>query len=292
MRRLLGIALLVASTLVVALAGQVTLAATLPVNHAQFVQRVIDLVNVERQQAGLAPLTVNAALTQSAQNYSAVLVDSGCFGHSCGTTLDQRLDQVGYTDRAAWAENIASGQQTPESVMSAWMSSSGHRGNILGADYRDIGVGLAAKSDGTLVWVQNFGTSRTASGTPPTPTPVAPTPTPAPAIGCSPRPTFTVRASPSAPGVLDVTVAVGWSGGAASNTLRAIRIGSVVNGTVDISGRGQVAAGTTVTVAAGTQQATLSVHRVASGTATTVPLILTDTCGDWPTLVGGGPRAF
>jgi len=180
---------------------------------------------------------------------------------------------------------------TPEAVMSAWMGSSGHRANILGADYQDIGVSLAARSDGTLYWVQDFGKSRTASATP-TPTPVPPTPTPAPSVVCSPRPTFTVHASPSAPGVLQVTVAVGRSAEAANNTLQTIRIGSVVNGTIDVSGRGQIASGTTVTMAPGTQQATLVVRRVASGTATTVPLVLTDACGEWPTLVGGGPSAF
>jgi uncharacterized protein YkwD len=298
MRRLFVTAVLVASAFVVALAGQVTLAATLPVNHAQFVQRVIDLVNVERQNAGLAPLTANAALTRSAQDYSVVLADGSCFGHSCGSSLEQRLDQVGYTGRTAWAENIAWGQGSPEAVMAAWMGSAGHRGNILGADYRDIGVGLAARSDGTLYWVQNFGKSRTSGSTPPTstpvpptPTPTAPTPTPTPSIGCSPRPAFTVRTSPSAPGVLQVTLAAGRSGAAANNTLRSIRVGSVVNGTVDVNGN-RVASNTTVTIAAGTQQATLTIRRVTSGTATTAPLVLTDACGDWPTLVGGGPSAF
>jgi cysteine-rich secretory family protein len=292
MRRVLVIALLAASALLISLAGHVTFAATLPVNHDQFVQRVIDLVNVERQNAGLAPLTSNAALTRAAQDYSVVLADGSCFAHDCGSTVSQRLDQVGYTSRQAWGENIAWGQATPEAVMAAWMNSSGHRANILNPDYRDIGVGLAAKSSGGLVWVQDFGKSRTVSGTPPTPTPVPPTPTPAPPIECSPRPAFNVLASPSAPGVLQVTVTVGTSGGAANNTLQTIRIGSVVNGALDVSGRGRVASGTTITLASGTQQATLSVHRVASGAATTVPLVLTDACGEWPTLVGGGPSAF
>ena len=39
-----------------------------------------------------------------------------------------------------WAENIASGQTTPASVMASWMNSAGHRANILGGR-REIGVG-------------------------------------------------------------------------------------------------------------------------------------------------------
>jgi uncharacterized protein YkwD len=295
MRRGLVSALLAVSALIASLAANVALAATVPVNQAQSVQRVVDLVNAERQKVGLSPLTSNGLLTQAAQSYAVVLADGSCFGHECGSTLDQRLDQVGYTGRSAWGENIASGFATPEAVMTAWMNSSGHRSNILSADFKEIGVGLVAKSGGSLVWVQDFGKSRTAAGTQPTPTPTPiapapPTPTPAPSAGCSPRPAFNVRTSASAPGVLQVTVAA--DSGGTNNTLRAVRIGSVVNGTVDVSGRGQVASGTTVSMAAGTQQATITVRRVASGAATTVPLFLTDNCGEWPTFVGGGPSAF
>jgi uncharacterized protein YkwD len=297
MRRLVAAALLVASALLIPLAPQATFAATLPPDQGQLVQRVLDLVNVERQRAGLPPLTANTVLTRAAQEYSVVLADGSCFGHSCGSTLSERLDRVGYTDRLAWGENIAAGHVTPDDVMAAWMRSSGHRSNLLSASYQDIGVGLAVSSGGTRYWVQTLGKTQAVGGTQPTPTPapptpVPPTPSPSPTVECSPRPTFTVRSSRSAPGVLEVTVAAGRSGGPANNSLRAVRVGSVVNGTVDVSGRGRVASGTTVTMAPGTQQATLIVRRSASGTATTVPLVLTDACGEWPTFVGGGPSAF
>jgi hypothetical protein len=34
------------------------------------------------------------------------------------------------------------------------------------------------------------------------------------------------------------------------------------------------------------------VRRATAGQGTTVPLVVTDSCGEWPTLVGGGPGAF
>ena len=37
---------------------------------------------------------------------------------------------------------------------------------------------------------------------------------------------------------------------------------------------------------------TLTVRRVTDGQASTVELVVTDGCGDWPTFVGGGPNAF
>jgi hypothetical protein len=42
----------------------------------------------------------------------------------------------------------------------------------------------------------------------------------------------------------------------------------------------------------GTQQATLFVERITAGQAATLQLTATDSCGAWPTFVGGGPGAF
>ena len=50
-------------------------------------------------------------------------------------------------------ENIAYGQRTPQAVVNTWMSSSGHRANILNASYTQIGVGYVA--DGNY-WTQMF----------------------------------------------------------------------------------------------------------------------------------------
>ena len=53
-------------------------------------------------------------------------------------------------------ENIASGQRTAQAVVTAWMNSEGHRKNILSANFTEIGVGYAAKSNGTPYWTQMF----------------------------------------------------------------------------------------------------------------------------------------
>ncbi len=57
--------------------------------------------------------------------------------------------------RAA-GENIAYGQRSAEQVMEGWMNSSGHRANILNAQYTAIGVGVYRSASGTLHWVQLF----------------------------------------------------------------------------------------------------------------------------------------
>lgn len=279
MRRALAIALLVVSSLLSPIVAQGALAATLPPNHAQFVARVLELVNVERQKVGAAPLSSHSALTYAAQSYAAVMSDTSCFSHSCGSSLVQRIDGSGYTNWTAAAENIALGQTTPEAVMTSWMSSNGHRTNILNTVYKDIGIGLAVWPNGQLIWVQTFGASTNPVATPPPP-------------NCSPRPTFTVRSRRSAPGVLEVTVTAGTTSGAPNNRLQAIRFAAVSNGTIDLTGYGRVNPGSTVSVAPNTQQAVFLVQRPTAGAPTTVRLVLTDACGEWSTFVGAGAGAL
>ncbi len=54
-------------------------------------------------------------------------------------------------------ENIAFGQTSPEAVMKSWMSSPGHRANILKEDFTNIGVGCYLSENGGYYWVQLFG---------------------------------------------------------------------------------------------------------------------------------------
>ena len=48
------------------------------------------------------------------------------------------------------------GQRTADKVMAAWLTSQGHRENILRASYGSIGV-CAFVENGVVHWVQLFG---------------------------------------------------------------------------------------------------------------------------------------
>lgn len=52
-------------------------------------------------------------------------------------------------------EDIAEGQPTVDSVVTAWMGSPPHRANILG-DYNIIGTGFATSSDNQVYWCLDF----------------------------------------------------------------------------------------------------------------------------------------
>lgn len=120
--------------------------------------RVIQLVNAERAKVGCSALTANATLAKAAQAHSADMAAHQNMSHtgSDGSSPGDRITRAGYS-WSAYGENVAYGYSTPEQVMAGWMSSPGHRANILNCSYKEIGVGLAQPNS---YWTQDFGTPR------------------------------------------------------------------------------------------------------------------------------------
>jgi uncharacterized protein YkwD len=125
--------------------------------------RVIELTNEHRRAAGCANLAWNAALGTAAQRHANDMAANNYFSHTSrnGASFGSRIRQAGYHYRLA-AENIAAGQQSPEEVVAGWMSSPGHRANILNCRLRHVGIGFGSSSNSAYgtYWVQDFGTSR------------------------------------------------------------------------------------------------------------------------------------
>ncbi|KOX14402.1 Allergen V5/Tpx-1 family protein [Micromonospora sp. NRRL B-16802] len=122
-------------------------------------REVVDLVNAERAKAGCKALSIDDKLMTAAQRHSQDQADHKNMSHtgSDGSNPGVRLDRVGYAWRT-YGENVAWNQQTPASVMSAWMNSTGHRKNILNCAFTEIGVGIAS-SNGPY-WTQVFAAPR------------------------------------------------------------------------------------------------------------------------------------
>ncbi|MEV4448939.1 CAP domain-containing protein [Streptomyces mirabilis] len=133
-----------------------TAGTTAPASAA--VARVLTLVNSERGKVGCSPLTLNAKLSKAAQDHSADMASHQNMSHtgSDGSDPGQRITTAGYT-WSAYGENVAFGYSTPEEVMAGWMSSPGHKRNILDCGFKEIGVGLAQPGS---YWTQDFGTAR------------------------------------------------------------------------------------------------------------------------------------
>jgi hypothetical protein len=126
------------------------LAETMPDWQALF--DVLALTNQQRAAEGLTPLQMDTALIatatlragEAAQRFEHLRPD----GTSCFTAFPADYAKP-------WGENLAYGQATPEAVVAAWMASQAHRENILGADYRSLGVGLVLVN-GKRYWAQAF----------------------------------------------------------------------------------------------------------------------------------------
>ncbi len=119
------------------------------------VAETIRLVNIQRARHGLAPLTADPRLTAAAQFHASYMAKNNCLDHTCrgGPTFIERIGKAGYPYRRA-AENIAAGMASPAEVVDAWMSSKGHRANILNPDVDEAGVGhfLLDGDGGTRKW--------------------------------------------------------------------------------------------------------------------------------------------
>lgn len=117
-------------------------------------QAVLAEVNAARAQNGLSALTLDANMNRAAAVRAAELAQSFSHTRPNGSRGLTALNEAGVSYRMA-GENIASGQQTAQAVVSAWMNSSGHRANILSASFGRMGVGQATIG-GRTYWVQLF----------------------------------------------------------------------------------------------------------------------------------------
>ncbi|MEU9209782.1 CAP domain-containing protein [Streptomyces sp. NPDC048415] len=122
------------------------------------VARIVALVNSERSKVGCSSLTLNAKLSKAAQDHSADMASHQNMSHtgSDGSDPGTRITRAGYI-WSSYGENVAYGYSTPEQVMAGWMSSPGHKRNILDCGFKEIGVGLAQPGS---YWTQDFGTAR------------------------------------------------------------------------------------------------------------------------------------
>ena len=131
--------------------------ATVSSSNLIYEQKVVELVNIERQKAGLQALTLNSEISNVARTKAKDMADNNYFAHQSPTygSAGDMLTKFGIRS-SAWGENLASGQKTPESVVAAWMNSEGHRANIMSPDFSRIGVGYVTNSGGTPYWTQVF----------------------------------------------------------------------------------------------------------------------------------------
>jgi len=125
---------------------------------------IIVLVNDERQQLGLTLLSEDPLLTSLAREHSISMVENGFFGHErypgerslsynqpAGTMRGENLAMI--PTRQVIPGPYLSLQEVCEWAVSSWMSSPGHRNNILEPCYTKTGVGVAFSEGGEYLYI-------------------------------------------------------------------------------------------------------------------------------------------
>lgn len=124
------------------------------------VSRIFDLINAQRRHQGLPALVYNAQLDQmaniQAQNMAHFQKMAHVIPQASLPTMTDRARYVAYPF-GRLAENVALGFPDAETVVQGWMTSKGHRANILNSDVLETGIAIARSSAGGLYYCQVFG---------------------------------------------------------------------------------------------------------------------------------------
>jgi uncharacterized protein YkwD len=121
-------------------------------------ERLLTLVNEERESRGLRPLLLSEGLAALARRHSADLAARGILSHvsSSGEPLQERLVRAGLFFEKA-GENVARSETFVAGLIhQALMESSEHRENILDPAFDAVGIGAFEARDGAYFVTQDF----------------------------------------------------------------------------------------------------------------------------------------
>lgn len=110
---------------------------------ASYENDALALINTTRTANGLAPVAMHSDLTDDALAWSHHMQSTGSLSHNPGlSSVTADWDKLG--------ENVGVGVSI-DSLHTAFMNSSGHRGNILG-DYDYVGIAVVEETSSKL-WI-------------------------------------------------------------------------------------------------------------------------------------------
>ncbi len=119
-------------------------------------QNAWNLLNADRAANGLSPLPLDAELSAIARKKSEDMRDQGYFSHTSPTygKPAEMLTAFGYAFQSV-GENIAH-HATVEKAQAAFLSSSGHRQNMLSSSWTKVGIGVCLDANGFVYVTQLF----------------------------------------------------------------------------------------------------------------------------------------
>ena len=134
-------------------------------------ETLLCLVNEQRANAGVRPVSADDRLERAAQRHSGAMDAANFFSHNSpsGASPLSRIRSTGYLSGASsWGvgENLrwgSGGMGSPRVAVSSWMQSSSHRSTMLSGRYRQVGIGVEFGSPNgggggdTAIYTADFG---------------------------------------------------------------------------------------------------------------------------------------
>lgn len=119
-------------------------------------QEVFDLINAKRVANGLSALKIDDELQNVARIKAQDMVNNNYFSHTSptyGSPFDM-MKSFGISYKTV-GENIA-GNSNNSSAVNAWMTSEGHKANILNSSFNYTGIGVVSSPKYGKIYVQMF----------------------------------------------------------------------------------------------------------------------------------------
>ena len=119
-------------------------------------KEVFDLINAKRVANGLSVLKIDDELQNVARIKAQDMVNRNYFSHTSptyGSPFDM-MKSFGISYKTA-GENIA-GNSSNSLAVNAWMTSEGHRANILNSSFNYTGIGVVSSPKYGKIYVQMF----------------------------------------------------------------------------------------------------------------------------------------
>jgi hypothetical protein len=120
-------------------------------------QDQVNRINLSRSEIGVAPLLHIECLNDIAEAWSKHMSDTNNLYHNPNVVTEVQQKCGSWT---SLAENVAFGGSS-SSIFSGFMSSTGHKANILNTKYTRVGIGAYMRGDGRLWVTQVFGNCTT-----------------------------------------------------------------------------------------------------------------------------------
>lgn len=125
-------------------AGQAVPAGVLGDGRDELRTTLLDLLNQQRRQQGLAPLRPAAALARAAQAQVDDMVERRYYELTSpeGRTLEDWIKEAGYREQLV-TEKIVRTDRSPQALAASWgQSPEAHRGSLFHPEVEELGVGI------------------------------------------------------------------------------------------------------------------------------------------------------